>query len=80
MRWIRFYRFNPSTQPPIEIKRIYPWFKEEIKTASIEPLDTFVMTEQWPTGGKLENLAQAKNIFSILKRIKKAYTYLKQNL
>jgi hypothetical protein len=80
MRFIRLYRFRPSSQPPINIKKIYPWFKEEVQNSSIEPIDAYQITEEGPMGGSEENLSFAKQIFEVLKRIKQTYLYLKQRM
>ena len=80
MRWIRLYRFRPSSQPPLNVKKLYPWFKEEIQNASIKPIDVYQITDDGPTGGSEENRSLATKIFEGLKMLKQTYRYLKERL
>lgn len=81
MKLIRFYRFSPTSQPPFQLKKIYPWFKEELQNSSIEPVDTYEISNNDDLiGGSEENRSLAKKILHGLKLVKAACAYLKQRL
>jgi len=80
MGWIRLYRFSPTRQPPFKIKQVYPWFKEEVQSTSIEPVDTYEISNDSLMGGSEENRSFAAKILKGLKLVKEACAYLKQRL
>lgn len=77
MQHIRLYRFSPSSQPPPKINKMNHWFNQEVSDASIQPVDTFQITEQGPVNGKPENLPLALRIYNGMMQLKKAFESLK---
>ena len=76
MRLIRLYRFRPTSQPPHNIKQMNQWFQKEVEEASIEPIDSYEITEQGPTGNP-NNLPLAKKIFQGLLLLNKIWLQFK---
>jgi hypothetical protein len=73
MRYIRFYRFSPSSQPPVQIHQLYSWFKEELTHSSIIPVASFEIDENTPLHGNAQYLTWTKQILKGLSILKKAF-------
>ena len=80
MRYIRLYRFSPKSQPPSKIQLMYPWFKDEVANASIEPYDTYEISDKGPVKGSAKNRPLAKTLFTAMLHLKKAFVALKKRL
>lgn len=80
MQHIRLYKFSPNSKPPLRIKHMYQWFKHEVNTASIEPVDTFEISNQGPINGSNENRPLAIKIFKGMLRLKKVFESFKKRL
>lgn len=78
MRLIRLYRFRPRSQPPFKMHHMYHWFKSEISHASIEPVDTFEISDEGPIHGSNENKPFAVKLFRGILRLKTAFENFKK--
>lgn len=78
MRYIRLYRFTPRSQPPSKIQQMYQWFKAEVTDASIEPIDTFKISDKGPVNGSNDNRPFAIKLFMGMLYLEKAFEILKK--
>lgn len=78
MRFIRLYSFSPKSQPPTKIQNMHKWFVKEVSSASIEPIETYEITEDGPSNGNATQLPLARKLFDGLMLLKKAYQRIKR--
>lgn len=78
MPQLKLYNFSPSKAPPDTIEEMDQWFNDEVTQASIEPSDTFDITNQGPVNGSSINLPLAEKIFQGIQLLKKAWMQFKQ--
>ena len=80
MRYIRLYRFSPKSQPPSKIQFMNQWFKNEVADASIEPYDTYEISDKGPINGSAHNKPLAIALHKVILHLKKAFVDLNKRL
>ena len=77
MQRIQLFQFRPESQAPSKTHLLYGWFKDEVSTRSIEPIDVFEITNQGPVNGKPENRPFAIQIFRVMLSLKTSFKRFK---
>jgi len=80
MQHIRFYQFSPKLQPPAQSRQLYQWFKTEVANASIEPVDTFAISNKGPIHGSNKNLSLANKLYEGILSLQSAFKRFKKRL
>ena len=80
MRYIRLYRFQPSTQPPSEIRQMYPWFQEELNRSSVQPVASYEISNEQLAHGNETYFPWAQRVFLGLSLLKNAFLRFKNRL
>ena len=75
---IRIYKFSPKSQPPSQIHNMFNWFNTEVSTASIEPVDSYEISNNDLINGSDKHLSIATRLYKGLMLLKKEFERLKQ--
>lgn len=78
MPQIRIYQFRPASQPPSKVHKMYSWFKTEVTTAAIEPVDSYEIAENGSINGNGTHASLATKLCKGFAYFKKAFAWFKQ--